>query len=594
MGQNCRFAILSNGVSHYLWDIESGQPEIITEFPTQASLLHRAKYKPNTEELISEKVDDKYLEPKRTLRDYQVEAIHAIQKAAKAGKNRFLLEMATGTGKTTTSGAICKLFLRTGNASRILFLVDRIELETQAVSGQCLSTKYINTTTKLLWSCEKGHKWEANLSLIKQGSWCPYCAHHVKLTIKEMQELAAKKGGVGLSKEYINSSTKLQWKCKEGHIFEASPSHIKTSKSWCPICGYKIVSEKGKYSMKEIREMAAKKGGECLSKKYNAGDKLLWRCREGPEWETKPHNIKNNGSWCPRRTEFINEELTRAMFDVKFMKCRPKWLIGSSGRTLELDGYNRDLGIAFEYQEEQHYNGDNYFFKKNIKTNINKRKIDDAIKRKLCQDNEVKLIEIPFKIKQKDYFNYIVEQCQNKGIKVNSNKYINHNDLYIFTTSKLQEMKDIAKTKGGDCILISYLGNSKKLLWKCEENHTWRSTPQNVKKGRWCPYCNPSKTRLLTIEEMQNIAAQKGGQCLSAKYVNSGTNLRWQCKKGHKWNATPSSIKHRTWCPYCAGKVPLTIEEMQELAAKKGGVCLSKEYINANTKLLWRCKKGHE
>lgn len=135
MGQNCRFALLSNGVSHYLWDIESGQPEIITEFPTQASLMHRFKYQPNTAELVSEKVDTKYLEPKRNLRDYQVEAIHAIQDAAKNGKKRFLLEMATGTGKTTTSGAICKLFLRTGNASRILFLVDRIELETQAVNA---------------------------------------------------------------------------------------------------------------------------------------------------------------------------------------------------------------------------------------------------------------------------------------------------------------------------------------------------------------------------------------------------------------------------------------------------------------------------
>jgi len=134
-GKNCRFVILSNGVSHYLWDTELGHPEIITEFPTQASLLHRIEYKPNTEELISEKVDEDYLEPKRTLRDYQVEAIHEIQKAAKSGKNRFLLEMATGTGKTTTSGAICKLFLSTGNATRVLFLVDRIELETQAVNA---------------------------------------------------------------------------------------------------------------------------------------------------------------------------------------------------------------------------------------------------------------------------------------------------------------------------------------------------------------------------------------------------------------------------------------------------------------------------
>nr|MBA2761956.1 DEAD/DEAH box helicase family protein [Segetibacter sp.] len=43
-----------------------------------------------------------------------------------------LFEMATGTGKTLTSAAVIKLFLRTGNARRILFLVDRLELEDQA------------------------------------------------------------------------------------------------------------------------------------------------------------------------------------------------------------------------------------------------------------------------------------------------------------------------------------------------------------------------------------------------------------------------------------------------------------------------------
>ncbi len=40
--------------------------------------------------------------------------------------------MATGTGKTLISAAVIKLFLRTGNAKRVLFLVDRLELEDQA------------------------------------------------------------------------------------------------------------------------------------------------------------------------------------------------------------------------------------------------------------------------------------------------------------------------------------------------------------------------------------------------------------------------------------------------------------------------------
>ena len=68
----------------------------------------------------------------RLLRDYQVEAIRALQKAAKPDKHRFLFEMATGTGKTLLSAAIAKLYLRTENATRILFLVDRLELERQA------------------------------------------------------------------------------------------------------------------------------------------------------------------------------------------------------------------------------------------------------------------------------------------------------------------------------------------------------------------------------------------------------------------------------------------------------------------------------
>jgi type I restriction enzyme R subunit len=68
----------------------------------------------------------------RFLRYYQINAIKSIQAKVNEGKKRFLLEMATGTGKTLTAAAIAKLFYKTGNAPRILFLVDRLELEKQA------------------------------------------------------------------------------------------------------------------------------------------------------------------------------------------------------------------------------------------------------------------------------------------------------------------------------------------------------------------------------------------------------------------------------------------------------------------------------
>lgn len=66
------------------------------------------------------------------LRKYQISAIESVQRAVQDGKNRFLFEMATGTGKTLTSAALIKLFLKSGLAKRVLFLVDRLELEDQA------------------------------------------------------------------------------------------------------------------------------------------------------------------------------------------------------------------------------------------------------------------------------------------------------------------------------------------------------------------------------------------------------------------------------------------------------------------------------
>jgi type I restriction enzyme R subunit len=156
--QNVRFVILSNGNLHYFWDLERGNPEIITEFPRLESVKHRTAFKPNPKALAHEPVCEDYIalsqyprfksDPRwmdetqrpqfildlglRILRKYQLAAVHALQRSVGEGNDRFLFEMATGTGKTLVAAAVIKLFLRTGNARRILFLVDRLELENQA------------------------------------------------------------------------------------------------------------------------------------------------------------------------------------------------------------------------------------------------------------------------------------------------------------------------------------------------------------------------------------------------------------------------------------------------------------------------------
>jgi type I restriction enzyme R subunit len=59
--QNTRFVILSNGNLHYFWDLEQGNPILITEFPTAESLGHFHAFKPNPESLIEEKVESDYI-----------------------------------------------------------------------------------------------------------------------------------------------------------------------------------------------------------------------------------------------------------------------------------------------------------------------------------------------------------------------------------------------------------------------------------------------------------------------------------------------------------------------------------------------------
>jgi hypothetical protein len=54
----------------------------------------------------------------------------------------------------------------------------------------------------------------------------------------------------------------------------------------------------------------------------------------------------------------------------------------------------------------------------------------------------------------------------------------------------------------------------------------------------------------LTIEEMQEIAKSKGGECLSEKYVNAHSKLEWKCSRGHIWSATPSNIKKASGVQY--------------------------------------------
>jgi len=115
LNQNVNYIILSNGETHYWWDIKSSDPELITVFPTQDSLIKKTSVKVDKNKLIKEHIGEDYVASTqmpdyakrpdyineetrldftyknnlRFLRYYQSDAIKSIQTAVKNGRQNF-------------------------------------------------------------------------------------------------------------------------------------------------------------------------------------------------------------------------------------------------------------------------------------------------------------------------------------------------------------------------------------------------------------------------------------------------------------------------------------------------------------------------
>lgn len=263
--------------------------------------------------------------------------------------------------------------------------------------GMCLSDEYKDNKTKMKWKCSENHEWYVRFSHIKNsGSWCPTCGSKRaglsrRLTIQECKELAIAKGGECLSTEYTNSDTQMKWCCEKGHQWEARFDNVKYGGRWCPYCA-------GRYNnIEDCKQFAISKGGECLSTEYEKGNvHMSWRCEKGHEWEATFANIKR-GHWCPKcinKSENACREIFEEHFQAKFPNVRPDFLEGS-----ELDGYNKELNTAFEYNGKQH---DEYIphYHRNGIEDFEKQKERDRKKYQICAERKIKLVIIPY---QYDY-----------------------------------------------------------------------------------------------------------------------------------------------------------------------------------------------
>ena len=341
----------------------------------------------------------------------------------------------------------------------------RLQRRARALGGELLSREVPDTRTPLRFRCAEGHEWETRASKVLGGSWCPRCAGRTLLS--DLQEFARQRGGQCLSRAYTNGNTPMRWRCAAGHTFEAIWRIVKLGR-WCGECRV----HRKRLTIAAMQELAAERGGECLASNYlGSNTRLRWRCARGHEWDATPVSVRS-GRWCPT--------------------C----------------GY-RVLGIEFVQQ--------------------------------------------------------------------------------------------MARERGGRCLADEYVNSREHLTWECSEGHRWLASTDNVLyRESWCPRCAVARTmaerRRQGLERMQAMAAALGGRCLSSEFVDERSTLQWACAQGHRWSATPQTLRYKIWCPVCRGapRVKKAWKLALARAAKRGGACIGGQDRETTRSALWRCAAGHE
>ena len=155
----------------------------------------------------------------------------------------------------------------------------------------------------------------------------------------------------------------------------------------------KITRKKGSWSKYYIyNEEKGKKYNEKYNERYNENIDYLNNNKKDSRGEIECRNVLEK------------------IFNKPFTKIRPNFLKNevTGGYNLEIDCYNDELKIGVEYNGVQHYKYIPYFHKN--KEAFYNQKYRDEFKRRMCKDNGVFLIEVPYTVKIENIENYIVRE----------------------------------------------------------------------------------------------------------------------------------------------------------------------------------------
>ena len=421
------------------------------------------------------------------------------------------------------------------------------ELSRQA-DGWDPSTVTIGSGKTLSWKCSQGHSWKAAVTTRSSGYGCPYCSGHKHIVgVNDLATVypivAAQANGWDPTSVSAMSGKKKQWKCETGHIWEAAVSS-RAQGSGCPQCsGHSVIS--GESDLLTIFPALAAQadGWDPKTVTSKSGRRQNWKCTLGHTWVATTAS-RATGNGCP---VCANQVVLRGFNDL---------LTFFPEIAQQADGWDPTTITS------------NSGRKRKWKCSLGHSWVTAVSNR------TSKLTGCP--------------TCSNRQV------LLGFNDLA--TTDPL-----LANQAYGWDPLSFTAGSEKKLEWKCDLGHVWKSTPANRHKGAGCLVCSNQQV-LKGFNDLStlypDIGAQADGWDPHTVTPKSGKKAQWICESGHKWSAAIASRTNGHGCPQCSGHT--VIVGVNDLATLRPDLAIEADgwdptLIMPGTpkKKSWKCSEGH-
>jgi hypothetical protein len=117
-----------------------------------------------------------------------------------------------------------------------------------------------------------------------------------------------------------------------------------------------------------------------------------------------------------------------------------------------------------------------------------------------------------------------------------------------YETRMLRAVQDVALAWSGECLSTAFAGHYSPLLFACAQGHRFGLLALFIRQGVWCPECAHRRYLDEQIDELRALAAHKGGLCLSPEYLGTNVPLLWRCAHGNEWKAFRRDVIRGLWC----------------------------------------------